>query len=66
MMGLAEDKTIYLSIDVFGMGTKYLASTLIEEYLHLHTGYGDMTRELQNHLFNDIVSLGERIVGYPV
>jgi len=37
-----------------------------EEYLHLHTGYGDMTRELQNHLFNDLVSLGERVIGEPV
>ena len=64
--GLAEDSTIYLSPDVFDMGTKYLASTLIEEYLHLHTGYGDMTRELQNHLFNAVVSLGERLLGEPV
>lgn len=64
--GLAEDDQIYLSMDVFGMGTKYVASTLIEEYLHLHTGYNDCTREMQNHLFNDIVSLGEQITGEPV
>lgn len=66
IMGLAENNTIYLSVDAFGIGTKYLASTMIEEYLHLHTGYGDMTRELQNHLFNDIVSLGEQLLGEPV
>jgi len=66
MLGLAEEKTIYLSPDTYGYGTKYLAATLIEEYLHLHTGFGDMTRDLQNHLFNDIVSLGERLIGEPV
>jgi len=66
MLGLAKDKEIYLSPDTYGFGTKYVAATLIEEYLHLHTGHGDMTRELQNHLFNDIVSLGERLIGEPV
>lgn len=66
LMGLAEKDTIFLSSDAFGFGTKYIASTLIEEYLHLHTGYGDCTRELQNHMFNDIVSLGERVVGEPI
>jgi len=66
LMGMAQDKTIYISMDTFGYGTKYLAATLIEEYLHLHTGYDDMTRELQNHLFNDIVSLGEQVIGEPV
>ena len=64
--GLAENRSIYLSPDAFGMGTKYLASTLIEEYLHLHTGFGDCTRNLQSHLFNEIVTLGERLMGEPV
>lgn len=66
IMGQAKNNKIYISIDTFGMGTKYLASTIIEEYLHLKTGHGDMTRELQNHLFNDIVSLGEQLIGEPV
>lgn len=66
LMGQAEDEQIYIGVDTFGMGTKYLASTLIEEYLHLHTGYGDMTRQLQSHLFNDIVTLGERLLGEPI
>lgn len=66
VMGLAEKGTIYISLDAFGMGTKYVASTLIEEYLHLKTGFQDRTRELQNLLFNDLVSLGERIIGEPI
>ncbi len=66
VMGLAENKKIHLSLDAFGMGTKYVASTLIEEYLHILTGHQDCTRELQNYLFNDIVSLGERLIGVPV
>lgn len=64
--GLAENETIYMSPDVFGMGTKYVAATLLEEYLHLHTGYGDMSRDLQSYLFNAIMSLGEQVIGEPL
>jgi len=66
IMGQAKNNKIYISIDTFGMGTKYLASTLIEEYLHLKTGFGDMTRELQSYLFNEIVNFGELTIGEPV
>ena len=66
MLGLAKDGIIYIAQDTFGHGTKYLAATIIEEYLHLHTGHGDETRALQNYLFNEIVSLGERFLGAPV
>jgi len=66
IMGQAKNNKIYISIDTFGMGTKYLASTLIEEYLHLKTGHGDMTRELQSYLFNEIVNFGELMIGEPV
>lgn len=43
-----------------------LASTLIEEYLHLRHGWHDLTRELQNFLFDKLVSLGEEIAGEPL
>lgn len=66
VMGQAKNNKMYISIETFGMGTKYLSATIIEEFLHLKTGYSDMTRELQNYLFNDIVSFGEQIIGEPV
>lgn len=66
LLGLAEDNKIYLAPKTFDMGTKYVASTILEEYLHLDTGFGDMTRDLQNHLFDIIMSFGERIIGEPL
>jgi len=66
-MGLAEDGTIFIAERVFHLGgTKQLASTLIEEYIHLRHGWADMTRDLQNFLFDKVVSLGEEIAGEPL
>lgn len=66
-LGLAYENTIYIAERVFHLGgTKQLASTLIEEYLHLRHGWKDMTRELQSFLFDKIVSLGEEIQGEPL
>lgn len=61
--GQASGDKIYISTECFDMGTKYLASTLIEEYLHLAKGYRDETRELQTYLFNKIVGMGEQLTG---
>lgn len=66
LLGLAENQTIYLSPDIFEHGTKYVAHGLIEEYIHLTTGYGDETRELQSYLFKQLISMGERLLGEPL
>lgn len=66
-LGLAQDETIYIAERVFQLGgTKQLASTLIEEYLHLRHGWADLTRELQSFLFEKLVSVGEELVGEPL
>lgn len=66
-LGMAQDKTIFIAERVFHLGgTKQLASTLIEEYLHLRHGYLDMSRELQSFLFEKLVSVGEELVGEPL
>lgn len=66
-LGLAEDQTIFIAERVFHLGgTKQLASTLIEEYLHLRHGWKDLTRELQSFLFEKLVSVGEELVGEPL
>lgn len=66
-LGLAQDQTIFIAERVFHLGgTKQLASTLIEEYLHLRHGWKDLTRELQSFLFEKLVSVGEELVGEPL
>jgi hypothetical protein len=65
-IGLAANGRIYLSQRAFSVGTKYVASTLVEEYIHLKLGLHDCTRDMQNHLFDLVVSLGERLLGEPV
>jgi hypothetical protein len=66
-LGLAAQQTIYIAERVFEIGgAKQLASTLIEEYLHLRHGYLDCTREMQSYLFEKLVSLGEELQGEPL
>lgn len=66
-LGLAKDEKIYIAEQVLiSGGTKQLASTLIEEYVHLRHGWHDLTRELQSFLFEKVVSLGEELSGEPL
>lgn len=66
VMGRALDGTIYISEIPFQMGTKQIASTLMEEWVHLKLGCSDFDRKMQNWLFDKILSLGETIVSEPV
>ncbi len=66
ILGQAKNGYIYLAQDVFEMGTKMVAITLIEEYIHLKHGHDDMTRGMQNLLFNKIITLGEELMGEPL
>lgn len=66
VLGMACNDTIYLSDRVFMMGTKMLAGTILEEYIHLKHRLYDETRELQNFLFDLIITLGERVQGEPL
>lgn len=54
-----ERKLIVLSKPVFKSGTKYLVSTMLEEYIHLATGYWDCTRQMQTYLFDTICTITE-------
>lgn len=65
-LGLALNNKIYISKDIFNHGTKYLASTIFEEFIHLDRKYNDCTRELQTLLFDTVISLGERLNGEPI
>lgn len=63
-MALADfnDRKIVISKRSFDMGTKFLLSTLIEEYFHLKTGYADCSRELQTFLFDSYCGIIENHV----
>lgn len=66
VLGQAKHGKIYLAKPIFDHGTKYIASTLLEEIVHNRTGFGDHTRDLQTWLFDRIISMGEEIQGEPV
>ena len=59
ILGEAHKGTILLSREAFKIGTKMVAETLVEEYIHLEHGHKDLTRGMQNLLFNTIVNLAE-------
>ena len=61
-LGMVIRDTIYITREAFEMGTKMLAGTIIEEFIHKHEGLEDCCRGMQNRLFNMIVSLGEEHV----
>lgn len=63
VLGRAEDGTIYLSTLVFNQGTKMVAGTLAEEYLHLKYKVADESRNFQNFLIDALMSLGEQLTG---
>lgn len=61
VMGRAYEGQIYISEVAFNMGVKQLASTLMEEWVHIKQGCNDFDRIMQNWLFDKILSLGEEI-----
>ena len=66
VLGRAHEGKIYVSKRAMMMGTKMLAGTLIEEFIHLRHQLYDETRTMQNFLMDTIVSLGEQITGEPL
>lgn len=66
VMGRALEGKIYLSGLPFNMGTKQVASTLLEEWVHNKYGCEDFDRVMQSWLFDKIISLGEELRGEPI
>lgn len=64
--GQAYEGRIYLNRSAFQAGTKIVAGTLIEEYIHLKHSLRDESRDLQNHLLNALVSSIELARGEPL
>lgn len=67
-MGKAIRKSgkIVLSRTAFDQGTKYVASTLFEEFVHLYHGHDDCTRGMQTFLFDRLLTLVEELNGEPI
>lgn len=66
IQGMAIKETIYIADIAFMGGTKVVAGTLLEEFLHLRHKVDDMTRQMQNLLIDMVVTLGERVLGDPI
>lgn len=66
ILGMAENDRIYVSRLAFMQGTKRVAGTLIEEFIHLRYKYEDETYSMQNFLLDRLVSLGEQMQGEPL
>jgi hypothetical protein len=60
--GQVKNGHISISKDCFDKGTKFLASTLLEEYVHCRYGLRDESRNLQTWLFDRIITMGEEFV----
>lgn len=65
IVGMAKDGNIYVTLQTFDMGTKFLMSTLLEEFWHLDERLEDCTRAMQNFLFERLMSAYEEIKGEP-
>lgn len=61
--GLAKENRIFIAKAAFQKGTKEVASTLLEEFVHLKTGYSDRTRQLQTWLFDELLLQSEKAAG---
>jgi hypothetical protein len=66
VFGCAEGGRIYIARHAFQNGTKMVAATLIEEFIHLKHGYDDESREMQTFLLTRLVSVGEELGGEPL
>lgn len=59
--GMVRGSDVLISHSAVTMGVDFLAATLMEEYLHHQHKFADCTRELQNHIFQQLVRLARRI-----
>lgn len=62
-VALTTRKEIWLSLRVFEMGLKQLISCLFEEYIHLDRNLGDLDYEMQNFLFDTIITQAAKLQG---
>ncbi|MFA5158796.1 MAG: hypothetical protein WC451_06490 [Patescibacteria group bacterium] len=59
----AKDGKILLSEKVMNLGLKKIVTAIMEECFHLESGFGDETRNFQDHLINQMVTMLENTYG---
>lgn len=62
-VALTTRQEIWLSLRVFEMGMKQLISCLYEEYVHLDRKLSDLDYEMQNFLFDTIITQAAKLQG---
>lgn len=65
-LGRAANRTIYVSLKAFDMGTKWVAAALYEEFIHLSEGVEDDSHGQKMVYLEKILSLGEQLNGQPL
>lgn len=63
ILGRTESGAIWLALRVFEMGMKQVVSTMYEEYIHLDRKYSDLDYEMQNFLFDTIITQAAKLQG---
>ena len=67
VLGRAHEGKIYLTSYAFDIGgAKQVASTLIEEWVHIKHGFADCSRAMQTWLFDRLVTVAENLSGLTV
>ena len=59
VLGCAANDQIVLSTKVFDMGRKQIVITLMEEHMHLDSKCSDETREFQDYILNQLITMLE-------
>jgi len=62
VLGQAKEGKIFISKDCFDRGSKYVLSTLLEEFVHCHFELRDESRDMQTWLFDKVVTLAEEYI----
>jgi hypothetical protein len=65
-LGEATKDLIVVNITAFDTGTKEVAATLLEEYLHVQERVRDCTRDMQTLLFATIMNVIEKATGHTI
>ena len=66
IFGLARKGEIYLARATFNKGTKQVAVTLLEEWLHAEKSLSDFDRPFQDWVLEKCIALGEALQGRPI
>lgn len=61
VFGVVRNGRIYIAHRTFDVGARFLASTLYEEWLHKTQHLADESRELQNHLLDQLFGMVDRL-----